>query len=38
LKKVKKKWSDELKHATTTTKMKVDEVRVEPKTHWHSRL
>jgi len=30
--KVKKKWSHEVKHATTTTKMKVAKVRAEPKT------
>jgi len=32
LKKEKKKWSHELKHATATTKMKVPKVRAESKT------
>jgi len=32
LKKVKKKWSHELKCAMITTKMKVAKVRTEPKT------
>jgi len=32
LKKVKKMWSHELKHATTATKMKVDKVRAKLKT------
>jgi len=32
LKKVKKKWSNELKHATATTKMNIVKVRAKPKT------